>query len=75
MKAIGTAIHTVGARILVMRCDPAQLPKLYADVIDKRLKPVGKVVEVFGSVAAPYAAVHCRNDCRFAAGEKLFISR
>jgi hypothetical protein len=35
-----------------MRCDPAQLPKLYADVINKRLKSVGKVVEVFGSVAA-----------------------
>jgi RNA-binding protein len=48
---------------------------LYADVVNKRLNPVGKVVEVFGSVAAPYAAVHCRNDCRFAAGEKLFTSR
>jgi RNA-binding protein len=68
-------MHTVGTRIIVMRCDPAQLPKLYADVINKRLKSVGKVVEVFGSVAAPYAAVHCNNDCRIAAGEKLFISR
>ena len=75
MKAIGTAIHTVGTRILVMRCDPAQLPKLYADVVSRRLKPVGKVVEVFGSVAAPYAAVYCRDDCRMAVGEKLFISR
>jgi len=42
-------MHTVGTRILVMRCDPAQLPRLYADVLNKRLKPVGKVVEVFGS--------------------------
>jgi RNA-binding protein len=47
---------------------------LYADVVSRRLKPVGKVVEVFGSVAAPYAAIHCRDDCRMAAGEKLFIS-
>ncbi|HOU80486.1 MAG TPA: Gar1/Naf1 family protein [Methanoregulaceae archaeon] len=75
MKAIGTAMHTLGTRIIVMRCDPAQLPKLYADVISKRLKPVGKVVEVFGSVAAPYAAVHCHSDYRIAAGEKLFIAR
>jgi RNA-binding protein len=48
---------------------------LYADVLNKRLKPVGKVVEVFGSVAAPYAAVHCSGDCRIAEGEKLFIAR
>jgi RNA-binding protein len=75
LKTIGTAMHTVGTRILVMRCDPAQLPKLYADVINKRLKPVGKVVEVFGNVAAPYAAVHCSDVCRVACGEKLFISR
>ena len=75
MKAIGTAMHTLGTRILIMRCDPAQLPRLYADVLNKRLKPVGKVVEVFGSVAAPYAAVHCSVDCRVAEGEKLFIAR
>jgi RNA-binding protein len=68
-------MHTVGTRILVMRCDPAQLPRLYADVLNKRLKPVGKVVEVFGSVAAPYAAVHCSDDCRIAKGEMLFIAR
>jgi RNA-binding protein len=58
-----------------MRCDPAQLPKLYAGVIDRRLRPVGKVVEVFGNVAAPYAAVHCNDHCRVADGEKLFIAR
>ncbi len=68
-------MHTLRARILIMRCDPAQLPRLYADVLNKRLKPVGKVVEVFGSVAAPYAAVHCSGDCRIAEGEKLFIAR
>jgi RNA-binding protein len=68
-------MHTVGTRILVMRCDPAQLPRLYGNVINKRLKPVGKVVEVFGSVAAPYAAVHCSDDCRIAKGEMLFIAR
>ncbi|KUG14572.1 hypothetical protein ASZ90_015796 [hydrocarbon metagenome] len=74
MKAIGNAVHTVGTRILVIRADPAQLPKLYADVVDRRLKPVGKVVEVFGNVSAPYAAILCRKDCRMAAGEKLFIT-
>ena len=75
MKAIGNAVHTVGKRLLVLRCDPAQLPRMYTDVVDRRMKPVGKVVDVFGNVAAPYAAVLCKAECRVAAGEKLFITR
>ena len=75
MKAIGNAVHTVGKRILVLRCNPAQLPRMYTEVVDRRMKPVGKVVDVFGNVAAPYAAVLCKAECRVAAGEKLFITR
>lgn len=68
-------MHTVGKRILVLRCNPAQLPRMYSGVVDRRMKPVGKVVDVFGNVAAPYAAVLCKAECRVAAGEKLFITR
>jgi RNA-binding protein len=75
LKAIGNAVHTVGKRLLVLRCDPAQLPRMYTEVVDRRMKPVGKVVDVFGNVAAPYAAVLCKAECRVAAGEKLFITR
>jgi len=75
LKAIGNAVHTVGKRILVLRCNPAQLPRMYTEVVDRRMKPVGKVVDVFGNVAAPYAAVLCKAECRVAAGEKLFITR
>lgn len=64
--------HTVGNRLLVLRCDPAQLPKLYAEVVDRKIRPVGRIVDVFGSVATPYAAVVCRQDCRLAPGEKVF---
>jgi RNA-binding protein len=46
---------------------------MYAEVVDRRIKTVGRVVDVFGNVAAPYAAVVCRTDCRMAPGEKLFI--
>ena len=75
MKAIGNAVHTVGKRLLVLRCNPAQLPRMYTEVVDRRMKPVGKVVDVFGNVATPYAAVLCKAECRVAAGEKLFITR
>jgi len=73
VKVIGNILHTVGSRILVVRCDPAQLPKLYGEVIDRRMKPVGKIIEIFGNVSAPYAAVLCRGQCERLEGEKLFI--
>jgi RNA-binding protein len=46
---------------------------MYTEVVDRRINPVGRVVDVFGNVAAPYAAVVCRSDCRLTPGEKLFI--
>jgi RNA-binding protein len=73
LRTIGTVAHTVGNRLLVLRCDPAQLPRMYTEVVDRRINPVGRVVDVFGNVAAPYAAVVCRSDCRLTPGEKLFI--
>ena len=75
MKAIGNVVHTVGTRLLVIRCDPAQLPRMYSEIVDRRMKAVGKVVDVFGNVAAPYAAVLCKAECRVADGERLFVSR
>jgi len=73
LKSIGHVMHTVGNRLLVVRCDPAHLPRMHTDVIDKRMKPVGRVVDVFGNVSAPCAAILCRAEARADAGEMLFI--
>lgn len=73
MKTIGLAVHAVGARILVVQCDAAQLPKLYSEVVDRRLKPVGRVVDIFGNVSRPMAAVLCKGPCAVPPGERLFI--
>jgi RNA-binding protein len=37
------------------------------------MKPVGRIVDLFGNIAAPYATIVCRNDCRVLEGEKLFV--
>jgi RNA-binding protein len=58
--------------MLILQCDAAQLPRLYSEVTDRRLKPVGKLVDVFGNISAPYAAVLCYDVCANTAGEKLF---
>jgi len=48
------------------------LPRLYGEVVDRRLKPLGEVVEIFGNTSLPYAVVHCYNDVSVQAGEKIF---
>ena len=72
MKVVGRAVSTIGSRMLIIQCDAAQLPALYSEVSDKRLKPVGKILDLFGNVKAPYAAVLCRDKCGVQPNEKLF---
>ena len=72
MKVVGRAVSTVGNRMLILQCDAAQLPPLYSEVIDRRMKPVGKILDLFGNVKAPYAAVLCKGVCTVQPDEKLF---
>jgi RNA-binding protein len=58
--------------MLIIRCDAAQLPPLYSEVSDRRMKPVGKIMDLFGNVKEPYAAVLCRKRCSVQPNEKLF---
>jgi len=57
---------------LLIQCDASKLPRLYSDVVDRRLRAVGKVVDIFGNIEKPYAAVLCEGTCRTEVGEKLF---
>ncbi len=72
MKVVGRAMSTFGSRMLVIQLDAAQLPGLYSEVTDRRLKPVGKIMDVFGNVKSPYALVLCAGTCSVLPNEKLF---
>jgi len=72
VKLAGRVKHICGTRTLVIECDPGQLPRLHVTVTDRRLKPVGKLVEVFGNIKAPYGLVVCKGTCTSIPGEKLF---
>jgi RNA-binding protein len=37
------------------------------------MKPVGRIVDVFGNVSMPYAAIQCRNRCDTEIGENVFV--
>ncbi|MGA2919188.1 H/ACA ribonucleoprotein complex subunit GAR1 [Methanoregula sp.] len=72
MKVVGRAMSTIGDRMLIIQCDAAQLPPLYSEVTDRKMQPVGKILDLFGNIKAPYAAVLCKGKCTVQPNEKLF---
>ncbi len=72
MKTVGRIVHVCGQRMLIVTVDAAQLPALYATVVDRRHRPVGRIVDLFGNVKSPYAAVLCHGRCEQPVGEKIF---
>ncbi|MDD3407653.1 MAG: RNA-binding protein [Methanomicrobium sp.] len=72
MKLAGEIRSVVGKHLLIVNCDAAQLPRLYADVVESSGRPVGKLVEIFGNIQNPCAAVYCQNTNCCIAGEKLY---
>jgi RNA-binding protein len=72
MNVVGRAMSTFGSRMLILQCDAARLPPLYSDVVDRKMQPVGRIVEIFGNVQAPLAAVFCQGQCTVAPDEKLY---
>jgi len=65
-------MSTYGSRMLVIQCDPAQLPGMCSEVMDRRTKPVGKIMDIFGNVKSPYALVLTRGACAVRPGEKVY---
>ncbi|MGD1005203.1 MAG: Gar1/Naf1 family protein [Methanoregulaceae archaeon] len=72
MNVVGRAMSTPGRRMLIIQCDAAQLPGLYSEVTDHKMRPVGKIVDIFGNIKAPYATVICRERCDIKPNEKLY---
>lgn len=74
VRAIGRVKNKFGRHILIIECDAAKLPRLYSKVLDKRWKTVGKLIDIFGDVASPYAAVLTNiQEPERLIGERLFI--
>ncbi|RQD81141.1 MAG: RNA-binding protein [Methanocalculus sp. MSAO_Arc2] len=73
MKFAGRILSICGHRLLVAECDAGQLPPLFGDVVNSRMKPVGRIVDLYGNIASPYATIVCQNDCHVREGEKLYL--
>jgi RNA-binding protein len=62
LKILGTVLHTSGHKNLIVRGAETKkekmgLPKINSTVIDKKMKKIGKINDVFGPVKCPYFSV------------------
>ena len=73
MRRVGEVVRVAQGLAIVRSSDDAA-SELGSELIDERLDPVGRVVDVFGPVDRPYLAVSPNGDVTLAAllGEKLY---
>jgi RNA-binding protein len=73
MNRVGTASRTAQG-VVVVRLDGDDPPEIGTVVVDDSLSRVGRVVDVFGPVDAPYVAVAPAGDAAPASlvGTKLY---
>jgi RNA-binding protein len=55
LHRIGHVLQVNPDRNLILKAE--KLPRIGAKVIDEKLKPVGKVFDIFGPVSSPYVKV------------------
>ncbi|MDR3102279.1 MAG: RNA-binding protein [Methanocalculaceae archaeon] len=73
MKFAGNVTVILGRRRLIVKSDAGQLPPLYSEVADERSRPIGQIVDLYGSVANPYLTVSCNDDVRIRSGDSLYV--
>jgi rRNA processing protein Gar1 len=55
LKRLGRPLHLSSNFNLIVKLE--KVPRIGETVVDENLKPVGKVLDVLGSTASPYAAI------------------
>lgn len=72
LKFAGIVQYIVNDHMIIAKCDAAQLPPLHTEIIDRRHRKAGKLVEIFGNIRSPYALIWCEKPGKRIAGEKLY---
>jgi RNA-binding protein len=73
MRRVGTVVQ-VAQGLVIVRCPGDDPPEIGTTVVDESLSTAGRVVDVFGPVDRPYAAVSPPDGVRPAdfLGAKLY---
>ena len=56
MKKIGKVLHVSAQNRIIVRSDK-NIAQTNADVIDKELKRIGKIFDIFGTTRKPYVSI------------------
>ncbi len=73
VKFAGKVTAVFGKRLLIVESDAGQLPPLYTGVANEENQPVGKIVDLYGSVGHPYLTVLCNDGIRADVGDSLYV--
>lgn len=73
VKSAGIITARLGSRLLVARCDAGQLPPLYTEVADSTNRPVGRIVDLYGSVGKPYVTIFCAENVPADVGTEVYV--
>jgi RNA-binding protein len=55
LQRLGQALHLSSSRNLIIKVE--HTPQIGEVVVDEEIRPVGKVLDIFGPVSSPYAAI------------------
>ena len=55
MQRLGQVLHTTPSRNIITKIE--NLPRIGETAVDEHLKPVGKILDIFGPVSSPYASI------------------
>jgi RNA-binding protein len=55
LQRLGRVLHVSQSRNIIIKIEKA--PKIGETVVDENLKPIGKILDVFGPISSPYASV------------------
>lgn len=55
MQRLGRVLHVSQSRNIIITIE--NLPKIGDTVVNENLKPIGKILDIFGPVSSPYASI------------------
>jgi RNA-binding protein len=55
LQRLGRVLHVSQSRNIIITIE--NLPKIGEAVVNENLKPIGKILDIFGPVSSPYASV------------------
>lgn len=58
MQRLGRVLHVSQSRSIIIRIE--NIPRIGEAVVNENLKPIGKILDIFGPVSSPYASIKPR---------------